>query len=83
MVPPTVSTGAFWLDLTFVGIGLITAPAFIVIALLIHPAASLPGLVGPGMLVLGLFGLLSIVLGMWYGKRTHWRVPDPDVAKAK
>lgn len=79
----TGSTGARWLDVAIMGVGLEVVPAAVGIALLFHPGSSIDPVVDLFLVVIGLFALLCIIGGVWYGKRTRWKVPDPSRAKIR
>lgn len=79
----TGSTGATWLDFTIMGIGIAFVPVLVAVVLLARPGSSLAPMVAEGTLVLGLLGAFFLVAGVWYGKRTRWKVPDPGKVRAR
>lgn len=74
----TGSTGARWLDIALMGAGIGLVPAIITIALLVRPGSSLDPLVAAATLLFGVLGVIFLVTGVWYGKKTRWKVPDSD-----
>ncbi len=79
----TTSTGAVWVDVSVAGIGLLFGLSIFAAAILTHPGTDLGSVMSSFLLLFLAISVLLIAVGVWYGKRTHWRIPDPGRAKRR
>lgn len=79
----TASTGALWLDVTVLGLAFLFVTILFDVALFAHPGSSLDPSMSALLLWFTVLGALVVATGLFIGRRTHWKVPDPTRAKTK